>query len=73
MSKRVIAAISPDGASPPLYLLGYRDEGEGWECRWTPRRARARWFDSDEAEIEVRLLAPRHEGWRILSPEPVGA
>ena len=71
MGKRVIAAISRDGA-PPLYLLGYRDDGTAWACRWTPSRAHARWFDADEAEVEAQLLAPEHAGRRTLSPEPLG-
>ncbi len=73
MGKRVIAAIRTDGTLPPLYLLGFRDDGAAWVCRWTLSRAHARWFDAEEAEIEAKMLARHHAGWRVLSPEPVGA
>ncbi len=73
VSKRVIAAISQNPADPVYYFAGYHDQGEASECRWTLSRDHARWFDADEAEVEAKLLAPRHAGERILSPEPLGA
>jgi len=73
MPKRVIETASTDGLAPPLYFLGYRDQGQKWECAWTPTRARARWFDADEAEVEIQLLAPLVEPQRILSVQPVMA
>ncbi|MDO9710607.1 hypothetical protein [Paracraurococcus lichenis] len=71
MAKRVIETVGTDGVTPPLYFLGYRDHGQGWECLWTPSRTRARFFDADEAEIEIRLIAPFVEPRRILSAQPV--
>lgn len=73
MPKRVIETVRIDGLSPPLYFLGYRDQGERSECVWTPNRARARWFDADEAEIEIDVIAPMVEPERVLSVQPVMA
>lgn len=72
MPKRLIAAISPDPAEPPVYFLGYIDRGRATECRWTPDRARARWLDADEAEVEARLLALLQAGC-VVRPEPLGS
>ncbi len=73
MGKHVVVAVAPGGAEPPVYLLGFCDVGEAWECRWTASRAHARWFDADEAEVEARLLAHAHAGRLVLSHEPVSA
>ncbi len=73
MAKRVIAAICPDRSLPPLFLLGFCDDGARWTCRWTQSREYARWFDADEAEIEAQLLDPYLSMQRILSAEPVSA
>ncbi|MBK1660155.1 hypothetical protein [Paracraurococcus ruber] len=73
MPKRVIEAVSLDGLTPPLYFLGYRDKGLRAECVWTPNRARARWFDADEAAVEVELIAPMVEPQRILTVQPIMA
>lgn len=71
MAKRVIAANLPDRSLPPLFLLGFRDDGARWTCRWTHSREYARWFDADEAETEAQLLGPYLSTGRILSAEPV--
>lgn len=70
MAKRIIAAFSPDPAQPPVYFLGYIDRGWATECRWTPDRARARWLDADEAEVESKLLAQLQTGC-VVRPEPL--
>jgi len=72
MSKRVIQATSADPAEPPLYLLGYRDEGESWEAVWTKSQFHALWFDAEEAEIEVQLLISVLEPSQHLSPQRIG-
>lgn len=71
MRKQVIELASTDGREPPLYLLGYGDRAGDWEPLWTPSRAKARWFDADEAETEMLLLAPFVEPRRIVSVQPI--
>ncbi|TCZ59726.1 hypothetical protein [Roseicella aquatilis] len=71
MRKQVIEVASTDGSEPPLYFLGYGDHIDGWEPLWTPSRAKARWFDADEAEIEIRLLASFLEPRRTVSVQPI--
>jgi hypothetical protein len=73
MRKRVIETVSTDGKGPPLYFLGFRDQGQRWDCIWTASRARARWFDPDEVAVEIRLLAPFVEPRRIVSAQPIVA
>jgi hypothetical protein len=72
MSKRVIQAKAADPEKPELYLLGYRDDGEQWQAVWTISRSHARWFDAEEAEVEVQLLHSVMDPWHQLSPQPVG-
>ena len=72
MSKRVIQASGVDPAEPPLYLLGYRDEGDHWEAVWTTSRFHALWFDAEEAEVEVQLLLSVTEPSQRLSPQRIG-
>ena len=72
MSKCVIAAVRPGADDPPLFFLGYQDDGAGWVCRWTSSRHHAHWFAADEAEIEAGLLTLICAGYEIL-PEPLDA
>lgn len=72
MAKQVIQVTGMDGAETPLYLLGYRDEGDAWETVWTQSRFHARWFDAEEAEVEVQLLLAVLEPQQSLSPQPIG-
>lgn len=73
MAKQVIQATSTGGGGQPLYLLGYQDDGETWECLWTSSRFHARWFDADEAEAEVQLLLTVFDSEHLISPQPIGA
>lgn len=73
MRKQVIEVTSTDRGEPPLYFLGYGDRLDGWAPLWTPNRAKARWFDADEAATEIRLLAAFLEPRCTASVQTVAA
>jgi hypothetical protein len=56
MSKHVILATESD-STRIHYFLGYRDDRDVYDARWTPDPWKARWIDAAEAVIEVNLLA----------------
>jgi hypothetical protein len=66
MSKHVILAT--EAASTRIhYFLGFKDDWDAYEARWTPDPWKARWIDAAEAAIEVKLLAELYPGFQLKS------
>jgi len=57
MGKHVISATYFGSTLPAQYFLGYSGDLLKSIPRWTNNWHLARWFDADEVEAEVALLA----------------
>jgi hypothetical protein len=66
MSKHVILATEFD-STRIRYFLGYRDDRDVCEARWTADAWKARWIDAAEAAVEVKLLAEFYPGLHLKS------
>jgi hypothetical protein len=66
MSKHVILATE-SSSTRIRYFLGYRDEGDVGDARWTADPWKAHWIDAAEAVIEVKLLAQLHPNLHLKS------
>jgi hypothetical protein len=72
MAKHIISAQHYGSVLPTRYFLGYSGDLLQSLPRWTMDWHRARWFDADEVEAEVALLAA---DWpdQIIRAEPLNA
>jgi hypothetical protein len=66
MLKHVIVARH-HGQMQRCYFLGYQDDGESFEARWTQDPWKACWIDAAEAVIEVELLTSLCPEYRLWS------
>ena len=66
MLKHVIIA-SDFQSMQPIYFLGYRDDGDFCEVRWTFDPWQALWLDAAEAAIEIALLDTLCPSYRLQS------
>jgi hypothetical protein len=57
MGKHIISAQYFGSVLHPRYFLGYSGDLLQSLPQWTTEWHRARWFDADEVDVEVALLA----------------